>query len=172
MKCTTLFMGLHRSHWFPKNWPSSKRYNYSLIWFDNNFVLSHRCWTVHRVVCKTSDTVWGNFPLIRIAIWSTYCDIPGNVVPLLRNGQGKHSYIRGNERNEYVQLLQPRQRLAKRGIDPLLCNVRAQQRFPKQRRCCCDNHGWIVKTIYKLRREVSQLSASLRGERTSREVIC
>jgi hypothetical protein len=57
------------------------------------------------------------------------------------NDQGEHCYIHGNERNEYVQLLKPRQRLAKRGIDPLLCNVQAQQRFPKQRRCCCDNHG-------------------------------
>jgi hypothetical protein len=47
-----------------------------------------------------------------ILLWQ----IPGNVIPLLRNDQGKHCYIRGNERNEYVQLLKPRQRLAKRGI--------------------------------------------------------
>jgi hypothetical protein len=37
-------------------------------------------------------------------------------------------YIRGNE---YVPLLEPRQPLAERRIGPLLCNVKAQQTFPK-----------------------------------------
>jgi hypothetical protein len=39
-------------------------------------------------------------------------------------------YIRGNE---YIPLLESRQPLAERRIDPLLCNVKAWQRFPKQR---------------------------------------
>jgi hypothetical protein len=122
-----------------------------------------------RVSWYSRTSMW--WMTVRICIYIVW-QIPGNVVPLLRNDQGKHCYIRGNGRNEHVQLLKPRQRLAKRGIDPLLCNVRAQQSFPKQRRCCYDNRGWIVKTSYRLRREVSKLSASLRGERTPREVIC
>jgi hypothetical protein len=44
----------------------------------DRFVLSHHCWTMCMTVCRTSDTVWGNFPLIRIAMSSLthWCQEP------------------------------------------------------------------------------------------------
>jgi hypothetical protein len=38
----------------------------------DDFVFSRHCWTVHRAVCKTSDTVMRIFLLIRIAVSSAY----------------------------------------------------------------------------------------------------
>jgi hypothetical protein len=39
----------------------------------DKFFLSHNCWTMHGAVCKTSGTVRGNFPLIRIALFFCIC---------------------------------------------------------------------------------------------------
>ena len=58
--------------------------------------IDHR-WTVYRAVCKTSDTVCGNFPLIRIAISSAY---PTVKWPVLLSSQRRSSTTRLHSRGE------------------------------------------------------------------------
>jgi hypothetical protein len=96
--------------------------------------LSRICYTFFTVPCNYSVT------------GSRYSDCHCDSMFQCYATSNLNRYIRGNE---YVQLLKPRQRLAKRGIDPLLCNVRAQQRFPKQRRCCCDNHEYDESKLWR-----------------------
>jgi hypothetical protein len=69
-------------------------------------------------------------------------------------------HIRGDEN---VQLLKPRQRVAKRLIDPLLGNVRAQQRV----NCCVAATTNMRRDCSpdSQRQEISQFEASLQGER-------
>jgi hypothetical protein len=73
--------------------------------------------------------------------------IPGNMVPLLRNDQGKHCYIHGNE---YVPLL---------AIDAAMQNLVMESNVPTQR-----NRGRIV--VLSPQPFVNQLSLSLRRART------
>jgi hypothetical protein len=73
---------------------------------------------------------------LKEAVWQ----IPGTrIVTAIQKPEILFHYYATSEWNRYtggnesVPLLEPRQPLAERRIDPLLCNVHAWQRFPKKR---------------------------------------
>jgi hypothetical protein len=78
------------------------------------------------------------------------------MVPLLRNDQGKHCYIRGNE---YVPLLESGQPLAEQRIDTAIRKLVTDSNVPTQR-----NRGRNV--VLSPQPFVNQLLVSLRRAKT------
>jgi hypothetical protein len=88
---------------------------------------------VQPVASRYSDYAIPAPSVLLMVLWQ----IPGNMVPLLCNDQGKHCYVRGNE---YAPLLESREPLAEQRIDAATHNLVTDSNVSyatQQRMNCC-----------------------------------